>query len=174
MKKLIVFASLLVCPAALAEPAAKPAVMLEAAFKDAPGTWSCVGQWTLPGETKSFATRSKLRIVRVLGGHQYFGEVSMPKSEGMPAKECHIAWHYDPSAKMLADTTVCDDGYTSHSQSNGMQGNSTIWTGDATITGVPSKLRSTTTMKNPSEMLMVNELEVSDAWVKIGEETCRR
>jgi hypothetical protein len=174
VKKLIVIMGLLVASYARADDVVKPAPMLEGTFKDAPGTWSCVGHWTMPESTTSFTITSKLKIVKELGGREYVGVVTMPKQGAMLAKECHIRWHYDPAEKMLDDTTVCDDGYTSHTQSNGIQGTSSIWTGDATAKDMPSKIRTTTTLKSSSEMLLVNEMEISSNWVKIGDETCKR
>ncbi len=151
-----------------------PNPMLEAAFKDAAGNWTCTGTWNDPASGKSMTMTSKAKIAKALNGHQYTAEFSSPKAGDMPAMKSNAEWHYDPISKGLVSTMVCDSGDVSRSTSNGVQGQTIIWMSEGTMMGNPMKMRSTHTMKSAKEMAMVYEVEANGNWAKMGEETCKK
>ncbi len=176
MNRLVVVAALAVASSAFAAgegPKTAPNAMLEAAFKDGVGNWTCTGTWYDPSG-KSMTVTSKGKITKVLGGHQYLGEFSSPKAGDMPAMKSTAEWHYDPLSKGLVGTMVCDSGDASRSTSNGMQGQSIIWTAEGTMMGQPMKMRTTETVKSAKEMTMLHEVETNGNWAKMGEETCKK
>lgn len=154
-----------------AKPAPNP--MLEAVFKDSPGTWTCTGTWNDPSG-KSMTMTSKAKFSKALDGHQYVAEFSSPKQGDMPAMKSNAEWHYDPISKGLVGTMVCNSGDVSRSTSNGLQGQSVIWTSEGTMMGAPMKMRSTHTMKSAKELAMVYEVDANGTWTKMGEETCKK
>ena len=176
MNRLLAVAVLAVNSTAFAAgegPKSAPNAMLEAAFKDGVGNWTCTGTWNDPAG-KTMTVTSKGKISKQLGGHQYVGEFSSPKMGDFPAMKSMAEWHYDPISKGLVSTMVCDSGDAARSTSNGMQGQSIIWTGEGTMMGQPMKMRTTETMKSAKEMTMVHEVETNGNWVKMGEEICKK
>lgn len=153
--------------------APKPNAMLETAFKDAVGSWTCKGTWNDPsGKTMTATTKAK--FTKELDGHQYAAVFDMPKSDAMPAMKSHAEWHYDPISKGLVGTMVCSSGDVSRATSSGQQGTSIVWTSEGTMMGQPMKMRSTHTWKSPKEMTMVHEVEAGGNWAKMGEDTCKK
>jgi hypothetical protein len=175
MKRLLALAVLAVATNAFAgdAPKAAPNPMLEAAFKDGVGNWTCTGTWNDPAG-KTMNVTSKGKITKALGGHQYVGEFNSPKVGEMPAMKTMVEWHYDPITKGLVSIMVCDNGDAARTTSNGMQGQSMIWTGEGTMMGQAMKFRTTQTAKSPKEMTMLHEVETSGNWVKMGEEACKK
>ncbi|MEZ0311140.1 MAG: hypothetical protein ACAI38_05175 [Myxococcota bacterium] len=155
-------------------PKAAPNSMLEAAFKDAAGTWTCTGTWNDPASGKSMTMTSKAKIAKALNGHQYTAEFSSPKTGDMPAMKSNAEWHYDPISKGLVGNMVCDSGDVSRSTSNGVQGQTIIWVSEGTMMGNPMKMRATHTTKSAKEMTMVYEVEANGNWAKMGDETCKK
>ncbi len=178
MHRLLVLAVLAVASSAFAAgeklETPKPNAMLEAAFKDAAGSWTCKGTWNDPATGKSVTATSKAKFAKELDGHQYVAEFTMPKSETMPAMKSNAEWHYDPISKGLVGTMVSSSGDVARATSNGLQGSSIIWMSEGTMMGQPMKMRSTHTMKGPKEMAMVYEVEANGNWTKMGEDTCKK
>lgn len=153
--------------------APKPNAMLEAAFKDAPGSWTCKGTWSDPsGKTMTVTTKAK--FTKALGGHQYTAEFSAPKNDAMPAMKTFSEWHYDPITKGLVSTMVSDNGDASRATSTGMNGQTIIWNAEGTMMGQPAKMRMTQVTKSPKEVAMTYEAEANGNWVKVGEESCKK
>lgn len=153
--------------------APKPSAMLEAAFKDAPGNWTCKGTWSEPNGS-SMTVTTKAKFAKTLGGHQYTAEFTMPKSATMPGMKTFSEWHYDPITKGLVSTMVSDNGDASRATSTGMNGQTIIWNMEGTMMGQPTKMRMTQTTKGPKEVAMIYEVEANGSWMKIGDESCKK
>ncbi|MBC7794439.1 MAG: hypothetical protein H7Z43_12105 [Clostridia bacterium] len=174
MKILMIAGTLFFAANAFAETAqTAPNPMLDSSFKQATGSWTCKGTMKTPtGSQTEVKTTGK--IAKALGGHQYVGEFSYPKSDSFPAMKSITEWHYDPTAKTLVANSVSDNGDASRGTSNGLQGQAMVWTSEGTMGGTQMKSRSTQLYKNDKEMTMSFEAEVGGNWTPVGQQVCKK
>ena len=174
----------IVAPLALALPAhadgppapPKPAPALVEAFKGMEGTWACTGNMDNPVKPGTqLATKSEMKLTSELDGFAYSGSFKMEKNAAMPAGgKVHIHWGYDTAKQKLVEYGFDNAGSSWSGTSDGLKEGNLVWAEEGSMMGQAMKSRTTVTIKNPHEIVVVSEIDNKGAWQKMGEDHCKK
>jgi len=159
-----------------APPKPKPNPALVEAFKDAAGTWTCTGSMDNPQSPGTqIKTKSEMKISPEADGFAYSGSYHLEKNAAMPAgMKGMLHWGWDDSKGKLVELGFDNLGSTWSGTSDGMKGDTTVWSEEGAMMGQPMKSRTTVTKKSAKEITVVSEIDNKGAWQKMGEDHCKK
>jgi hypothetical protein len=157
-----------------ARPKPNPALVEQ--FQGMTGTWVCIGSMESPQSPGTqVPTRGEMHISPEVDGFAYSGAYKMEKNAAMPAgSKAHMHWGWDDAKKQLIEFGFDSNGDSWHGTSEGLKGDSTVWTDEGSMMGQSMRSRTTVTKKSAKEVLILSEYEDKGAWRKMGEDRCKK
>ncbi len=163
-------------PVAAAPPMPTPSKELEAFMKGFEGNWKCETKFAAgsmgPGSPEMTA-KTSVKIKKEFGGMSWHGEYTMAKSKTMPAMSGVFQLGFDPGTNQ--STIVAYDSMGTAAMGAGpITGDTVVYTEDAVMMGMKTKLRETMTKKGPKELFHKYEVDMGKGFQAMGEDTCKK